>query len=201
MLGGKATKSFNRLGSRTESAQGDGDSADRDTIRRREMWSEEAVLGEGIVPENIDTMGRKNREKVEDREEVEEIAPQPLVTASSGGGGNDMLLLMQMWIEESKRKDETWRTEMRVQREEAREREERAKHREERLLEKMQAQIEATTRPVTVKTRKESLNLPRLTAESSLDTFVATFEAQLNMATVPETDWKLKLVGQLDECH
>ena len=146
-------------------------------------------------------MSSKNREKVEGREEVEEIAPQPLATALSGGGGNDMLLLMQMWMEESKRKDETWRTEMRVQREEAREREERAKHREEQLLEKMQAQIEAMTRPVTVKTRKESLNLPRLTAESSLDTFIATFEAQLNMATVPETDWKLKLVGQLDECH
>ena len=82
-----------------------------------------------------------------------------------------------------------------------REREERAKNREERLLEKMQAQIEAMTRPVTVKTCTESLNLPRLTAEGSLDTFISTFEAQLNMATVPETDWKLKLVGHLDECH
>ena len=107
MLGGKATKSSNRLGSRTESAQGDGDSADRDTIRKRERWSEEAVLGEGIGPENIDTMSRKNREKVEDREEIEEIAPQPLATATSWGGGIDMLLLMQMWMEESKSKDET----------------------------------------------------------------------------------------------
>ena len=104
-------------------------------------------------------------------------------------------------MEESKRKDEAWSTEMKLQREDARDREKRAKHREERLMEKMQAQIEATTRPVTVKTRTESLNLPRLTAESSLDTFISTFEAQLNMATVPETNWKLKVVGQLDECH
>ena len=153
------------------------------------------MFEEPIVPDNIKQMSRKNREKVEEREEVDEVAHQPLATAMSEGGGNDMLLMMQMWMEESKRKDETWRTEMRMQREEAREREERAKHREERLLEKMQAQIEATTRPMTVKTRTESLNLLRLTAESSLDTLIFTFEAQLNMATVPEIDWKLKLVG------
>ena len=152
-------------------------------------------------PENIGEMSRKNRERVEEREEVEEGVQPPLVTAMSVGGGNDMVLMMQMWMEESKRIDETWRTEVRLQREEAREREEKAKNREERLLDKMQAQIEVTTQPVTIKTRTESLNLPRLTAEGSLDTFISTFEDQLNMATVPETDWKLKLVGQLDECH
>ena len=65
----------------------------------------------------------------------------------------------------------------------------------------MQAQIEVSSRPVTVKTRTNSLYLPRLMAESSLDTFISTFEAQLNMATVPESDWKLKLIGQLDEVH
>ena len=112
-----------------------------------------------------------------------------------------MLVWMQMWMEESKRKEEAWRGEMRLQREDAREREERAQGREERLIAKMQAQIEATSRPVTVKTRTESLNLPRLTADSSLDTFISTFEAQLNMATILESDWKLKLTGQLDEVH
>ena len=65
----------------------------------------------------------------------------------------------------------------------------------------MQAQIEAASRLVTVKTRTESLNLPRLTADSSLETFISTFEAQLNMATVPDSEWKLKLIGQLDEVH
>jgi len=49
--------------------------------------------------------------------------------------------------------------------------------------------------------RTEPLNLLRLTAESSLDTFIATFEAQLSIATVPEANWKLELIGQPDECH
>ena len=112
-LRGKVAKQSTRLGSRTESAQGEGDSVDRDTFRRREKWSEEAVFEKPQRPENIGEMSRKNREKVEEREEVEGVQP-PLVTAMCGGGGNDMVLMMQMWMEESKRKDETWRTEMRL---------------------------------------------------------------------------------------
>jgi len=95
---------------RTESAQGDWHSADRNTIDRREKWSEETVLGEDIVPENLDTMSSRNRDKGENRKEAEEedVVPQPLTTATSGRGWNDMVLLMQMWMKESKRKEEAW---------------------------------------------------------------------------------------------
>ena len=189
---GKVVKQSCRLGSRTESEQGE-DSTLRDTVRDR--WSEEAVFNEPLAVESLREMSRKNnRERVEEREEVDEGVLQPQATAVKSGEGNDMMVWMQMWMEESKRKDEAWRVEMRMQWEDV-------QGREDRLMAKMQAQIEATTTPVTVKTRTESLNLPRLTANSSLDTFISTFETQLNMATIPESDWKLKLVGQLDECH
>ena len=69
------------------------------------------------------------------------------------------------------------------------------------MLAKMQAQIEASSRHVAIKTRTEPLNLPRLTADSYLDTFITAFEDQLTMATIPVSDWKLKLVGHLDEVH
>ena len=115
------------------------------------------------------------------------------------GAGEDMMAFIQIWMEESRRRDEesrrkevAWREEMCRQRQEA-------EKWEERLLGKMQTQIEAVGRPVTVKARTDPLNLPRLTTESSLDTFISTFEAQLGLATIPESDWKLKLIGQLDE--
>ena len=211
----KVGRQLGRVGSRnTDSGRGESDSTLGSVARgQRERWLEEAVHNEPVVNDCLTEMSRnKNKERHEDREDAEDTAQQPPGAKAASGGAGDMMAWMQMWMQESKRKEdewreetqrkeEAWRVEMRLQRKDAREREDRAKGREERLLEKMQAQIEASSRPVTVKTRKESLNLPRLMAESSLDTFISTFEAQLNMATVPESDWKLKLIGQLDKVH
>ena len=77
VLRGKVAKQPSRLGSRTESAQGEGESVDRDSFRRREKWSDEAVFEEPIAPENIGEMSRKNRERVEEREEVDEGVQPP----------------------------------------------------------------------------------------------------------------------------
>ena len=84
--------------------------------------------------------------------------------------------------EESRRKEDAWRAEIAKQREDV-------DRREERLLRKMQAQIEAAGRPTPMRSRLEPLNLPKLTADSSLDTFISTFEAQLTLAVVSKTEW------------
>ena len=163
----------------------------------------------------------KNRTKDRDAKEEAEETPSGAGRAATV----DVASLMQMWMEESRRRDvdnrhkeeelrrredekkedlrrrederreenrkkeDAWREEMARQRQDA-------EKREERLLGKMQAQIEATSRPTTMRSRVEALNLPKLTAESSLDTFISTFEAQLSLAAVSKTEWKLKLIGQ-----
>ena len=184
-----------------DSGQGDSESGvDRVSNSCRERWSEEAVYNKPLVSQEFGEMRRnKNKDKAEGKEDVGEVDQVPLMETGRPGARGDMMAFMQIWMEESRRRDkasrrkeDAWREEMGRQRQEA-------EKREERLLGKMQAQIEAVGRPVTVKTRTDPLNLPRLTTESFLDTFISTFEAQLSLATIPESDWKLKLIGQLDE--
>ena len=191
-----------------DSGQGDSDSGVFRLGRsRREQWSEEAVCEEPLVNSDALEMSKnKGKEKNEGRDDAEHTSQQVPLLASKPGGGVDMVSLMQLWMEEGRRRDEenrrreeenrrkedTWREEMCRQRQ-------GAEKREERLLGKMQAQIEAVSRPVTCRPRVEPLNLPKLTAENSLDTFISTFEAQLSLAVVPKSEWKLKLIGQLDE--
>ena len=43
--------------------------------------------------------------------------------------------------------------------------------------------------------------LPRLGPDSSQETFLTTFEAQLRGSGVPEDTWKYHLIGQLDDTH
>ena len=64
------------------------------------------------------------------------------------GGGSEMTAMIQMWMEESRckeeesrRKEELWRLEMKLQRGEARDRENRAKDREEKLLRKCRLRL------------------------------------------------------------
>ena len=67
---------------------------------------------------------------------------------------------------------------------------------------RMQAQLDAASRPVAAVVVKPNIpNLPRLGPESSIDPFVSTFEAQLRLARIKEDQWKLLLIGQLDEVH
>ena len=151
--------------------------------------------------EALEISKNKGKEKNEGRDDAEDTSQQVPLLASKAGGGVDMVSLMQLWMEEGRRRDEenrrreeesrrkedAWREEMHRQRQEA-------EKREERLLGKMQAQIEAVSRPVTCKPQAEQLNLPKLTAENSLDTFMSTFEAQLSLVVVPKSKWKLKLI-------
>ena len=199
-----------------DSGRGESDSGlSTSPSSRREHWSEEAVGGDTVGSAGGTEMScNRNKDKPEEVGEVEQV---PLSATSKPGGGGDMVAFMQMWMEESKRRDDdnrrreeeqrrrdeerreesrrkedAWRAEMAKQREDA-------DRREERLLGKMQAQIEAAGRPTPMRSRLEPLNLPKLTADSSLDTFISTFEAQLTLAVVSKTEWKLKLIGQLDE--
>ena len=205
----KEAKTTQKLGgTRTrdkDSGQGDCDSGVHSiSDYRRERWSEEAVFGESLGSVELPDMSRsRNKDKSDEVGEVEQV---PLSAISKPGGGGEMMTFMQMWREESKRRDDesrrreeesrkkedAWRVELSRQREEA-------EKREERLLGKMQAQIEAVSRPVVARARTDPLNLPKLTVDSSLDTFISTFEAQLSLAGIPEAEWKLKLIGQLDE--
>ena len=78
-------------------------------------------------------MSRKNnRERLEGREEVKDGVQHPPTTTVRPGGGGDMMGLMQMWMEDSKCKEDAWREEMKLQREELRYERQEAKDKEER---------------------------------------------------------------------
>ena len=156
---GKATqKGVDRQlgGDRTrdkDSGQADGESGvDRVSKSCRERLSEEAMCNEPLESQEVEEMSRnRNKDKTEGRDDVGEVEQTPLMAAGRPGWGGDMMIFMQMWMEESRRRDEesrrkheAWREEMCRQRQEA-------EKREERLLGKIQAQIEAVGRPVTVK--------------------------------------------------
>ena len=202
-----------------DSGQGDSESSVGRAIRsRREQWSEESVYNYPLETCDLAEMSKnRNKDKGDEHKEEADEVPQHVTSGADRTGGSEIAALMQMWMEESrrrdddnrrreeeqrrrdeerredsKRKEDEWRLEMAKQREDA-------ENREERLLGKLQAQIEAASRPIPTRSRQEPLNLPKLTTENSLDTFISTFEAQLSLAEVPKHDWKLKLIGQLDE--
>ena len=201
-----------------DSGRGDSDSG-LSTISksRREHWSEEAECGDILgSTDGVEMSKNRNKDRGETREDTEGVS-QHAPTGAVSSVGVDVASLMQMWMEENRRRDDenrrreeeqrrrdderreesrkkedAWKEEMARQREDA-------EKREERLLGKVQAQIDAASRPTPMRSRLEPLNLPKLTADSSLDTFISTFEAQLTLAVVSKTEWKLKLIGQLDE--
>ena len=53
-------------------------------------------------------------------DEVHDETQHPPVTTAKASGGSKMMALMQMWKEESQRKDDAWRIEMKLRREDAR---------------------------------------------------------------------------------
>ena len=122
----KVGRQLGRVGScNTDSGRGESDSTLGSVARvQRERWSEEVVHNESVVNDCLTEMSRnKNKERDEDREDAEDTAQQPPGAMAAGGGSGDMMAWMQMWMQESKRKEVAWRVQMRLQREDARERE------------------------------------------------------------------------------
>ena len=90
----------------------------------------------------------------------------------------------------------------RQRREEERKRREEEREENRRIIQQLQEQVVAVRALVAAMPARPVIpNLPRLGAESSVDTFVTTFEAQLRLAGVGEDQWKLLLIGQLEEMH
>jgi len=80
----------------------------------------------------------------------------------------------------------------------------REREREDRLVEQFHAQLNAASggaRPVAESARIPTPSLPKLSLNSSLETFLTTFETQLKGSSVPEDTWKYHLIGQLDDSH
>ena len=91
-----------------------------------------------------------------------------------------------------------------AERERELERERRSKEREDRLVEQLQAQLEVANggaRREAEPVRANIPTLPRLGPDSSLETFLTTFETQLKGSGVPEDTWKYHFIGQLDDTH
>jgi len=61
--------------------------------------------------------------------------------------------------------------------------------------------LRKSCRPESARIRIDPRFLPRLAADSSIDAFIDIFESQLSIVGVPEEEWKIQLIGQLDECH
>jgi len=80
----------------------------------------------------------------------------------------------------------------------------RERKREDRQIEQFQAQLNTANggaRPVAECARIPTPSLPKLGPNSSLETFMTTFETQLRGSGVPEDTWKYHLIGQLDDSH